>query len=304
MTDDASRGTDVDDLEHAAEDEFDELGEWDVPGTEPDDDTTADPAVSTIELTPELLDAQAAAVAAEEAAVDQADALRAAEDLVADARGVEAVARARLLEVQADKTSARSQVLAAEEAVAKATRDRSRAELRVERLQERAAAAERAVEDAYAQVQNVVDQADAGTRDSGDDDEPALIYPTLPEFVEEFLVPTYRRWIGGVGGRNPNGEDSFWWDAKWWLHPEAVQRLEALWRAFEHLRRDPALGMSVWWRDHADHHMPILLSKFGPFGASKDANERGEPLPHTPPPAGIYDQPMTEDAPPRTSQEP
>ena len=65
-------------------------------------------------------------------------------------------------------------------------------------------------------------------------------------------------------------------------------RLEALWRAFEHLRRDPALGMSVWLRDHADHHLPILMSNFGPFRRSEDKVDDGAPLPYFAPPKGLF----------------
>lgn len=36
--------------------------------------------------------------------------------------------------------------------------------------------------------------------------------------------------------------------------------MEALWRAWEHLRLDGATGISVWWKDHADHHMSVLLA--------------------------------------------
>ncbi|WP_306914878.1 MULTISPECIES: DUF4913 domain-containing protein [unclassified Arthrobacter] len=45
----------------------------------------------------------------------------------------------------------------------------------------------------------------------------------------------------------------------WYFHPEAVSRVEALWRAWEHLRLDGATGISVWFKDHADHHMSVLL---------------------------------------------
>ncbi|MGI8558855.1 MAG: DUF4913 domain-containing protein [Solirubrobacteraceae bacterium] len=49
------------------------------------------------------------------------------------------------------------------------------------------------------------------------------------------------------------------WCPQWWRHAEAVARLESLWRAWEHLRHDAAPGLSVWFRDHADHHLTILL---------------------------------------------
>jgi hypothetical protein len=44
--------------------------------------------------------------------------------------------------------------------------------------------------------------------------------------------------------------------------------VEALWRAWEHLRLDGATGISVWWSDHADHHMNMLLNPDGPFRQS------------------------------------
>lgn len=122
--------------------------------------------------------------------------------------------------------------------------------------------------------------------DNEDDDAPVLYYGSVDEFVREFLCPLYRR---RIAGDRANGSTSFRWDPQWWNHPEAVARLEALWRAWEHLRQDPSLGLSVWFRDHADHHMPILLSQFGPFRSSDHkAAPDGGPLPYDPPPAGLY----------------
>lgn len=31
--------------------------------------------------------------------------------------------------------------------------------------------------------------------------------------------------------------------------------------------------MSVWWRDHADHHMAVLMDPDGPFSSAADADE-------------------------------
>ena len=67
-------------------------------------------------------------------------------------------------------------------------------------------------------------------------------------------------------------------------------RLEALWRAWEHLRLDPATGMSVWLRDHADHHMGVLLSSDGPFkgcGVDGHGDHPLEPLPVATPPEAL-----------------
>ena len=54
---------------------------------------------------------------------------------------------------------------------------------------------------------------------------------------------------------------SFRWAARWRDYPEALARIDALWRAWEHLRLDEATGSSTWWIEHADHHMPILMSR-------------------------------------------
>ncbi|MEJ7894180.1 MAG: DUF4913 domain-containing protein [Solirubrobacteraceae bacterium] len=116
---------------------------------------------------------------------------------------------------------------------------------------------------------------------AGVDDPPELYYPDVVAFVREQLVPMYRRPLGGQGVT---------WCPQWWRHAEAIARLEALWRAWEHLRLDPATGMSVWFRDHADHHMPVLLSADGPFkGCKPDKHgERLDPLPLDPPPDGLF----------------
>jgi hypothetical protein len=83
-----------------------------------------------------------------------------------------------------------------------------------------------------------------------------LVYGSAEEFLHEQLLPTYVRDVDDRSAK---------WCMEWYFHPEAVSRVEALWRAWEHLRLDGATGMSVWWRDHADHHMRVLLDPQGPF---------------------------------------
>jgi len=81
------------------------------------------------------------------------------------------------------------------------------------------------------------------------------------------------------------------WAARWWRYDEAVQRLEVPWRAREHLRQHPALGMGIWWRDRADPHMAALLDPNGPFAdvdGEENVNKRGEPLPYKAPPPGLF----------------
>ncbi len=140
-------------------------------------------------------------------------------------------------------------------------------------LQERAAKA--ADEAVTAQMQ---DEAPA------EPEEPTLFYGSTDDFVREYLRYAYARRIDGA---------TLVWAAEWWQYDQAVIRLEALWRSWDHLRLDAATGMSVWFRDHADHHMAVLMSSSGPFAAADtyaDSNkcEVGEPLPYTAPPEGMF----------------
>ncbi len=110
-----------------------------------------------------------------------------------------------------------------------------------------------------------------------------LYYPTLEMFVTDYLLATYRRAVSATSST---------WCPEWWRHAEAIVRLEALWRSWEHLRREPAVGISVWLRDHADHHMAVLLSSDGPLKGCtpKQHSERPlAPLPSAPAPAGLFE---------------
>lgn len=116
-----------------------------------------------------------------------------------------------------------------------------------------------------------------------DDDAPELSYSNVAEFVSDKLATQYRRQINVQGG--------VIWYPQWWKHSEAISRGEAHWRAWQFLRLDATTGMSVWWRDHADHHMAVLFSADGPFkGCSPDDGHRSKlvPLPCEEPPAGLF----------------
>lgn len=117
----------------------------------------------------------------------------------------------------------------------------------------------------------------------GGGDPPAeLVYPTVEAFVREQLAPMYRRAVD---------DGTLTWCPEWWRHAEAISRLEALWRAWEHLRLDAATGMSVWFRDHADPHMAVLLDVDGPFKRCSPSRGHGgelEPLPVEPAPEGLF----------------
>lgn len=124
-------------------------------------------------------------------------------------------------------------------------------------------------------VESIVEALDAaaapGVPESGGPtgaDQPA--YASVEKWVAEHFAPMYGRPLGG----------EYRWCARWQEHAEALSRLEALWRSWETLRLDPAMGMAAWYRDHLDHHLPLLLGNRGPFSrCSPDRHEIVKPLP-------------------------
>lgn len=136
-------------------------------------------------------------------------------------------------------------------------------------------------DDEWAAADTAVSPANA-TRDDADA-QPTTYYSSLMEWFEDFFKQVYRRSFSGA---------HLTWCDQWWRHPEAVSRLDALWRAWEHLRQEPGLGMSVWWRDHVDPHMAALTSPEGclkgcqPTAQSESGvhNPRVTLLPSAPPP--------------------
>ncbi|WP_330346633.1 DUF4913 domain-containing protein (plasmid) [Streptomyces europaeiscabiei] len=102
---------------------------------------------------------------------------------------------------------------------------------------------------------------------------PPLVFSNVEVFVTDYLAPTYRRKING---------STAVWCPEWWRHPEALQRITAMWRAWENLRHDPALGLSTWFLQHADPHMRVLLNPDnGPFNgcSPKDGHSLRPSLP-------------------------
>lgn len=116
--------------------------------------------------------------------------------------------------------------------------------------------------------------------------EPELVYSSAVEFFADLLAQSYVREV--------NEGAAYAWCPEWYKHPEALIRMEAIWRAWEHLRLEPALGVSTWWLNHADPHMRILMDKEGPFkkcaydGHKTPTSDRSA-LPHKAPEAGIFD---------------
>lgn len=130
---------------------------------------------------------------------------------------------------------------------------------------------------------NEEDPSEDPQADTAADDEetaaPQLVYGSAVEFFREYLRKVYVRRV--------NGQATVW-DARWWEVDEALVRIESLWRAWEFLRQDASTGTSVWFRDHVDHHMAVLMSAEGPFAGSEAKTKRGEALPHEEPPEGLF----------------
>ena len=120
---------------------------------------------------------------------------------------------------------------------------------------------------------------------------PRTYFGSMMEWFERWLRPTYRRSTHG---------DLREWCEQWWQHAEALSRMDALWRAWEALRLDPGTGLSVWWRDHADHHLAALLDADGPFKGCGDGHVDDSPemLRHTSPPAEMFAPEPGDDRPP------
>lgn len=123
--------------------------------------------------------------------------------------------------------------------------------------------------------------AEDGTGDTPPAAQP--LYPSVAAWYAGYLAPAWRRNFGNGGHLT--------WCPTWWRHAEAVDRLRALWRAYEHLRLDGATGMAVWWRDYCDPCMAVLTDTGGPFAnCSPDGHGLLPPgLPVVDPPVGLFD---------------
>ena len=82
------------------------------------------------------------------------------------------------------------------------------------------------------------------------------LYSSADEWLRDYLSVVYWRWLG----------TRHVWCPRWWAHPEAVVRVEGMWRSWEKMRSaDAAMGIASWFTDVADPMMRELLSPDGPF---------------------------------------
>ncbi|WP_416447277.1 DUF4913 domain-containing protein [Leucobacter sp. HNU] len=104
--------------------------------------------------------------------------------------------------------------------------------------------------------------------------QPELVFANAIAWFDGWCRHVYRRKLPGRG-TSPN------WREDWWRDPEARTRIDSIWRAWEKLRLDPATGMSVWFKDHGDYHMGVLMGEGGPFATEDSPKSKlGTPLPH------------------------
>lgn len=116
---------------------------------------------------------------------------------------------------------------------------------------------------------------------------PALLYPRLDLYVEDFLAVIYERPL-------PNGRRT--WCPQWWKHDEGVYRLQALWLSWEYMRvNDGATGPATWLVNYADPIMAVLFDVEGPFKGCSVENGHREERPHEqarlpcePPPGTLF----------------
>ena len=80
-------------------------------------------------------------------------------------------------------------------------------------------------------------------------------FATSVDWAHAFLLPTFIRPVGG----------QIRWCEQWSQHPEAVLRLEAMWRAWESMRLEDGTGMSVYLLHHLDPGLTALTAPTGPF---------------------------------------
>lgn len=103
-------------------------------------------------------------------------------------------------------------------------------------------------------------------------DGPEPYFASAVDWAHAFLLPTFIRPIGG----------SIRWCDQWADHPEAVLRLEAMWQAWEVLRLEGGLGMSVYLLHHLDPGLAALTSSTGAFArCTPDRHAARAPVPVT-----------------------
>jgi len=187
-------------------------------------------------------------------------------------------ARGRLVDAEEDRAAAEGELAAAEDHLA-AVREQDPVEPAA------VITARVALENAHRGLEAAHEDLAAAQRAAAGDRPPAAVAPefaSLDAFVEDYVLPNWRH-------RPSEGR----WCATWWRHSEAVTRFEAVWEAFEVMRRESAPGLSTWWRDHLDPHLRVLTAADGTFAGCvatrhETVHQQQPPWAATPAPDGQF----------------
>lgn len=137
-----------------------------------------------------------------------------------------------------------------------------------------------ALKDETPDVSAALDGVDVPGDGEEGDPAPEPVFRNVEEFVRLRFLPVYVRPEGG----------QFRWCKEWWRHAEAVSRFQSLWHAWEVLRWEAGTGMAIWYRDHLDFQMGILLGDNGPFReCTSRRHQEPRPLAADPAPEGWFE---------------
>ncbi|MEL4183541.1 DUF4913 domain-containing protein [Corynebacterium bovis] len=103
-------------------------------------------------------------------------------------------------------------------------------------------------------------------------------FATVVDFVEGFVRFAVNRKMSPTPGQGLR------WDPDWHMYPEVVYRLTALHEACEEAVATGGSALSVWWVQHFDPHMRVILDgETGPFAAYSEGaiSTVPKPLPVT-----------------------
>jgi hypothetical protein len=90
------------------------------------------------------------------------------------------------------------------------------------------------------------------------------VYDDVESWVEGWFVHAYARSSAGWGH----------WCPEWWRHPEAGERLTALWHSWEAAQKNTATGMAHWYVMYADSIFGQLTDSRGTFASCSDGHGR------------------------------
>lgn len=116
---------------------------------------------------------------------------------------------------------------------------------------------------------------------------PSFFYRSVEDWYVNLLAPTIERRL------DASGTGTLTWCPQWWQHPEAIARLEALWRAWEICRDADGEAPSRWFWQHCDPTLTALMdAKTGPMSDCTPAGHRkytnATHLPIDPAPSGFW----------------